>query len=69
MLLRFQEKYGRNPEGSTSEQDIDDLLKIGSEVFESLDISKDLVSDDFARCVCGYNTFNFFNHKLKKQMY
>ncbi|CAB3977355.1 SUMO-activating enzyme subunit 1 [Paramuricea clavata] len=53
VLLRFQEKYRRNPEGSTSEQDIDDLLKMKNEVFESLDISQDLVLEDFARHCIG----------------
>ena len=55
VLLKFQEKHGRNPEGSTSEQDIDDLLKIKNEVFESLDISNDLVTEDFARFVHGWS--------------
>jgi hypothetical protein len=64
VLLRFQEKHRRNPEGSTSEQDIDDLLKMKNEVFESLDISQDLVLEDFARSVCGINTSGHFNSFL-----
>ena len=59
VLLRFQEKHGRNPEGSSSQQDIDDLLKMKNEVFESLDISKDLVTEDFARFVHNLSPWSF----------
>ena len=60
VLLRFQEKHGRSPQGSSSEQDIDDLHKMKNDVFESLDISEDLVSEDFARFGCGTSIQNCF---------
>ena len=49
VLLKFQEKHGRNPQGSTSKEDVEDLLKLRDGVFESLKISRELVPDEFAR--------------------
>ena len=49
MLLKFQEKHGRNPQGTTSRQDVEDLLKFRDDVLESQKVSKELVPDDFAR--------------------
>lgn len=49
MLLKFQKKHGRNPQSSMSKQDLDDLIQIKDEVFESLDISNVLDLEDFAR--------------------
>lgn len=53
VLLKFQEKYGRNPQGTTSRQDVEDLLKFRDDVLESLKVSKELVPDDFARHCIG----------------
>ena len=50
-VTKISRKHGRNPQGSMSEQDIDDLLELKNEVFETMDISNDLISEDFARCV------------------
>ena len=52
MLLKFHEKHGRNPQGSTSKQDVADLLEMKDKVLESLDVTKDLVCEDFARLAC-----------------
>ncbi|XP_028418274.1 SUMO-activating enzyme subunit 1-like [Dendronephthya gigantea] len=53
VLLKFQEKHGRNPQSSTSKQDLDDLVQIKNEVFESLDISDVLVLENFASQCLG----------------
>ena len=48
VLLKFQENHGRNPQGTTSKQDIDDLIQIRDEVFESPEL-RGFLPDDFAR--------------------
>ena len=49
MLLKFQEKHGRNPQGSSMKEDVEYLLRMRDEVVESLQPLEGVLSDDFAR--------------------